>query len=1748
MAVQPSNQDQQHGLGSWHPAMRPNVHEHESGGERQMVAPIAVPTASKDTNGEAAVSNEARFRPNHASQDQPLSNPHQADDLQPTQPPGNSGVAAGGDVIPSQINGTTHTDQDWRQREVGKCLGEQTCHITSERTTWTNVAESHQASGDTADGLARNTLQEIRSADVIEDEYCTMSSTVAGSSKGALGDQAEMDRVWEQEERNMLPDSKACISRTNSFPMIPLAQGTKSSLPQSQAEVTMKGEETTETPRLEFSRVASPSDIPDNSSPVELLSSAVDEDREFPTSVQNVEGISSTNGDDEVSRYEEGVPLVSAVQSEGMNSLQDQKESTEAESPNAVDMEGDFFDKTLPVPSNGMSNFKPSPPDRKSTTEVLNSMRYAPHSTNHTEPEIEEDQPSLAGTSGGDSAVPPDTVRSQAITKQDTANPDFTSRDDDLTDMWKAVLGEDDLLEVNEASVDPSAFFEDDGEGFLQEDQGQQGASQSQPATFSTIEPIHSSDKRIQGPGRTEPGQAGPQDQYLPATGSHPSPYLQSAHPTSAVPNSVSATIGTSETMRQPFLPPQAVSRPQMPPSTQSFADKSKGGYTSPYDLPMDVTRPKKRTAYQQMRPNSDIQQSSNRPPPPRSSSMFTGAPPPIDSHPPVPRLPSAYSPTNSGQAIPPAPKPSTNMGGFFEELPMTKSRPSSSMGRYAPPVPQPVPIPPSSSPLDTSIQSLLSRSASSNAAKASQQYELLPPERMGLYGNTGQAEPVNQNVPATSARYSPAPKQSSNVPPPRNRYAASPSTSSRPPPPQTLPFQPRTSSPLAQNHFQPQQLQEASVSDPSHRRPQSSGKPSLYRQDTGASSFPSSERRSSPSLSTSSQHEQAGTSVADSSYALNTPDSDHVSLGGLPSLLQNEEVPPFPSSIAGRVPPRRSQTQSPGAGKYAPQIINAESPYQRPASVNHQASYPSSESVLPPGNQLRPRGRTLPKEINYIKPTDGRELDHLERWKGCPIISFGFGGAIVTSFPKQIPRYASGQAAPMMKCSPGEVKLQDGKILPLEEDIATFPGPLKSKGKKKDVMDWLQRRISRLENDIGALASSPTLPNPIIRHEEKIILWKIMRILVEHDGMLDSNLSANTGVRSTLSPELTQGDSATIPAESSNASLLGIKRHGGPHTAAEPSNPGAMEETRKILLHGEREKAVWHAVDNRLWAHAMLLASTLDQGIWKQVSQEFVRQEVKTYGTNTEALAALYQIFAGNWEESADELVPPSARAGLQLVSKTASAGPTKNAIDGLHRWRETLTLILSNRTSDDAKALLSLGRLLASYGRTEAAHVCYVFANTPQLFGGPEDPQISVALLGADHIEHPFDYGRDVDSILLTEVYDFARTVLSSSSVATVSPHLQSFKLYHAMILAEYGYKAEAQQYCEIITNTLNSTTKRSPYYHPLLLEALNSLMERLRQAPRDNSGSWISKPSIDKVSSSIWAKFNQYVAGDESDAASTGSGKGHDPAAGPFAGVTGDSPTLSRTPSSNDLYNSYAPGISSVPTVNSSNPRYAPSGLYTPRSSLEQHGRPVQDFQRPLLNDSLRPAMSQQQYQSRPNSSTSSNHDSYKPTAFPSANPARTQSYLPTPPSQPDYVPVPSPDELSSALYEHGNDESTQSTGPQALQGSFQPQLDPTSINGLGPSPLSYNPEPSAYEPPSMGSYDPPSYSGDAPPAEDSLDEQNPKKKSYLDDDEEDDFEARAAAIRREEKARKDREAEEAFRRAAEADGKRTLTLIS
>ncbi|KAL5434300.1 hypothetical protein PMIN07_001342 [Paraphaeosphaeria minitans] len=1188
----------------------------------------------------------------------------------------------------------------------------------------------------------------------------------------------------------------------------------------------------------------------------------------------------------------------------------------------------------------------------------------------------------------------------------------------------------------------------------------------------------------------------------------------------------------------QPAPIQQTPSRPGMPSSAESFAAKAREGYHSPYDLPEDIVTTRRRPA-----PRTASIPSAPPSAPPRSSSMSnSGSPQPL---PPSNLSASSLSPPSSGYSYQPQmtglslnapPKPAalakSPSSDFFAELPITsKPKPS---GRYTPQpaAPQQPPAPGFPPKERTASWSSLRNEFKPDADNYISQ--LQQPDRLPVFPEQPTAPvranslPVPQPAPVPlSNRYSPAPSQAPSAPPANARYSpappSAPATTARyspaPPPPQgsvtqalnqhTAPplggpprppsqnYLPRTSSPLAY-HTSRQQLEPA-VNAQQHT-------PDLSRSSLeGVTEEPQQQVGSPPIARTA------------------TPPVRSTPSSVVSSPRKKGNYTPQYQPIDASTAPAPSQTESPPASFKPPvrSFSNMEplaAAFGGPPHPTHVA--PGSQDV----NTIPPR-RQPALQYDCIAPTDERATDPLERWRGYPIFKWGLGGMAVTTSPKQVPRYGGGASTPMVKCSPGEIRTQSVKeVLPLSEDITKFPGPLKAKSKKKDVSAWLVQRIGALE----AHRQSPGLDlshsaDELERLEEKILLWKVLQVFIDNDGVLDGNPVVDAAVRKIFAA----GADASADGEGSfttAAELVGRPRSNTTSVQADPVDPKAVEELRTLLTKGDREKAVWHAVDQRLWAHAMLLSSTLNKDIWKQVVQEFVQKEVKKLGRNNQALAVLYEIFAGNHDDCIDELVPASARAGFQMMS-TDGAGTTENALQGLDRWRETLTLVLNNRSEGDPAALVSLGKLLAGYGRVEAAHICFIFARSRAHINGVDDPEANIVLIGADHKKNPLDLGIDLDPVLLTEVYEFGLS-LSAQGSSFIIPHLQNYKLAHAYQLAEYGHRADAQAYCDAITASMKATTKISPYFNGSFVAMLEDLSKRLSQSPKDGS-TWRTITNTDKLTSSLFSKFTNFVAGDDEDAAPNASAGD----AGPFAKIAGGTPTLSPTQSSADLYGAYS-GFGIAPTAPSApgNSKYAPSNAYAPRTSMESTRSKYEPQGRPSLesNDS--------------NVGMRAVSDSYIPSPqIPNAFAPPQQAQLsPHPPSLSkahSYSPLRTEYNASGPSY--GN-----LYQPAPVATAIEPA---PSYGGFQPLQASFDDSPtlsSGFQPPSS-SFESSSYQPYQPSEEDFTGQSLRPKKSFMDNDD-DDLATRAAALKisgsSNSKAENDRLAEEAFRKAAEEDAKR------
>lgn len=89
------------------------------------------------------------------------------------------------------------------------------------------------------------------------------------------------------------------------------------------------------------------------------------------------------------------------------------------------------------------------------------------------------------------------------------------------------------------------------------------------------------------------------------------------------------------------------------------------------------------------------------------------------------------------------------------------------------------------------------------------------------------------------------------------------------------------------------------------------------------------------------------------------------------------------------------------------------------------------------------------------------------------------------------------------------------------------------------------------------------------------------------------------------------------------------------------------LDKIERLLVRGDRRGAYHYAADEKLWAHALLIASSVDKEAWKEVVAEFVRAELSNSDSaaagprspdskkkprdSREPLRVAYSLFAGH-------------------------------------------------------------------------------------------------------------------------------------------------------------------------------------------------------------------------------------------------------------------------------------------------------------------------------------------------------------------------------------------------------------------------------------------------------------------------------------------------------------------------------------
>ncbi|KAK2466902.1 hypothetical protein APHAL10511_001160 [Amanita phalloides] len=655
----------------------------------------------------------------------------------------------------------------------------------------------------------------------------------------------------------------------------------------------------------------------------------------------------------------------------------------------------------------------------------------------------------------------------------------------------------------------------------------------------------------------------------------------------------------------------------------------------------------------------------------------------------------------------------------------------------------------------------------------------------------------------------------------------------------------------------------------------------------------------------------------------------------------------PGPSYSEGAYAPQRTQVPEVGTTHRVPLISSPKYPtYEPPAASLHevlvkpQSQYAPSPSLLGSNDPL---GRTSTR---------------------APVISFGFGGKIIACFHGSTTLNTGFDVALSSRRATNVQIYQLLKVIPrsaIDISASSFPGPLFSdpeansssivrtgtvgqKNKKAMVIKYLVERAEEISHGLGYLNSGSTERR---QAEGKLILVKLLRVMVENDGRLSGSPSVDASIRTALLPRLDGVLALSTPEFTTMADSLALRSEVIP--MAEPDTvvavntlrSSSLDKIQEFLLRGERRQAYCYALDEKLWPHAMIIASSIDKEAWKEVVNEFLKAELgakdegnqghaypKNKGASLangrEALRAAYSLFSGQGSIAIQELVPHSllgrgmAKLPVQnalpptlLTPRTPGfrpPAPSANIpLETLAKWGEIVAMIISSTiTLDTSSALTALGDQLFANQYVEAAHACYLLAPQTSLMGGLGNPAVRIVLIGSKIPAVVPNFAADPDPIIFSEVVEFAMSLSAPAKGQepfSGLPHLQAYRFIRAMSLAEVGEMQLANRYCEAITAPLG---RPSPYFTPVLVEQLKGLIDRISGTSHvDKTSSWmgskISKPSLDSIGGWLEGRIAKFVTGDVDSPTQTQDTRRMEERtfSGPFSTISSATPSARSSP---------------------------------------------------------------------------------------------------------------------------------------------------------------------------------------------------------------------------------------------------------
>jgi hypothetical protein len=365
-------------------------------------------------------------------------------------------------------------------------------------------------------------------------------------------------------------------------------------------------------------------------------------------------------------------------------------------------------------------------------------------------------------------------------------------------------------------------------------------------------------------------------------------------------------------------------------------------------------------------------------------------------------------------------------------------------------------------------------------------------------------------------------------------------------------------------------------------------------------------------------------------------------------------------------------------------------------------------------------------------------------------LAAFGFGGRLVTMFPQpkaslnvlggggSSGSYAAGTTthgyAEATALRKGPVKIYSTKDVcgngPHAACLSAFPGPLLSnahyvKGQDEAAVGNMKARVVKFIDQHSEQYYGPGGAGSSVPHMEDMrILWRVLRILVEHDGILGGG-----------NPGQDYGQLDPASAECQLIALFDgpdaadtVFDEPDPSAAAAGGSSSAQQQLHieQALLQGDRKTALDLAINAGDWAKAILLASFIRDGSGQETYRSVVSQFVES---TMPAASPMRTVFMAHIGKGASAI---KGTQSLHAVNGNAAAADPSQAI--VMNWKRHVQVVLANAPGGQADTLKQLGdKLWMLTGNVAAAHVCYVLAGAH--IESVSQHGCRVHFLGVDH-----------------------------------------------------------------------------------------------------------------------------------------------------------------------------------------------------------------------------------------------------------------------------------------------------------------------------------------------------------------------------------------------------------------------------